>query len=55
MHSFQVCTTSGGARTRGFVSRVTLINSHRLPVMTNFPGAVSKKYDAPFVPPLRQL
>lgn len=55
MPRFQVCTTSGGAGTRGLGSRVTLINSRPLPGMTNFPGAVTKKYDAPFVFPLRQL
>lgn len=38
-------------RTRGLGSKVTLINSHPLLGMTNFPGAVTKKYDAPFVPP----
>lgn len=51
MPRFQVCTTSGGAGTRGLGSRVTLINSRPLPGMTNFPGAVTKKYDAPFVSP----
>lgn len=49
MHRFQVCTTSGGAGTHGLGSRVTLINSHPLPGMTNFAAAVNKKYDAPIV------
>lgn len=51
MHCFQVCTTSGGAGTRGLGSRVPLINSHPLLGMTNFPGAVTKNYDAALFPP----
>lgn len=51
MRCFQVCTTSGGAGTRGLSSRVALINSRPLPGMTNFPSTVTKKYDTPFVPP----
>lgn len=51
MHCFQVCTTSGGAGTHGLGSRVPLINSHPLLGMTNFPGAVTKNYDAALFPP----
>lgn len=49
LHPFQVCTTS--SVDSWFRSRVTLINSHPLPGMTNFLGAVTEKCDAPFVPP----
>ena len=52
---FQVYTTCSGTGTCESGSRVTLINSHPLLGRTNFTAAVMKRYDAPFVPPLRQL
>ena len=46
---FQVCVVVLGPVDPG--SGVTLINSRPLTGMTNFPGAVNEKFDAPFVPP----
>lgn len=51
MHCFQVCTTGSGAGIHGLGSKVSLTNSHLLSGMTNFPSAVIKRYDTPFVPP----